>query len=343
MDNDDFLVGLGGDRGNGSTKPASSSADLDDASFETADRLMRRLEGESETRDLDQDPAPKVIASTVAGTSWPDDAVTAPDGNPFTDFDSANYKAQQMASQTGDEFLVTAVSSTQFVVVSRVVVSNATPSRTSGNENASSESDRSLSYLSIPLKELKIDDFPPNHAVHKLGLDRYKKYMKKGFKFKPAYRSMWPLLTVATFGLLVFLLPVPFVNLLPQDMITKILASIPEDTFLKGISLFAAALGSFALIKVLIQRHSHRYMLMDGFAKYECGIISRDTTKIAYSNISNQSVDQSILGRILNYGDMELASPGTGDAEIKMQSVLAPHMVLAVLEGRIAEARQSAR
>jgi hypothetical protein len=346
-DQDLLLVGLTGEKSsspvNRDTPQAKPQHDVDDTDVDTAERLMRRLHGEAP----EEDPQPRVVeaeltSARLSSAEIPAGAVTASGGLPFSDFDSAAYKARQMEHQTGEAFFVCALSATEFVVLDR----QATPPRVDPEqapESPKKQTSPDLAYRDIPIDELKITDFPAEHPVHTCGLARYKKYMKRGFKFKPAYRSMWPLLLVAALGGLVYLFPVLTIELLPQDIITQIVSSISPEQFTMGVAYTGAALGGFALIKILLLRHSHRYMLQDGFAKYEYGIIKRETTKIAYSNISNYEVKQSILGRLLNYGDMELASPGTNDSEIKMNSVLGPRLVEVVLEGKIDEARRANR
>lgn len=343
-----LLVGLTGEKSsnpvNRDTPQATSPQDVDEADVDTAERLMRRLHGETPQQD---DPQPRVLQAELTSTprstaEIPAGAVTAAGGIPFSDFDSAAYKATQMEHQTGAEFFVCALSATEFVVLDR---QSSAPlvDREQPTESRKKETSPDLAYRDIPIDELKTTDFPAEHPVHTCGLARYKKYMKRGFKFKPAYRSMWPLLMVAVLGGLAYLFPVPTIELLPQDIITQIVSAISPEQFTMFVAYTGAALGGFALIKILLLRHSHRYTLQDGFAKYEYGIIKRETTKIAYTNISNYEVKQSILGRLLNYGDMELASPGTNDAEIKMNAVLGPRLVEVVLEGKIDEARRANR
>ncbi len=263
--------------------------------------------------------------------------MSAANGQPFSDWDAADAKSRLMGVQTGDTFLVCAIGPSSYVVVQSGSQSAKAP--LSADEQSSSDS----SYLDIPIDQLTLDDFPDNHPVHKCGLSRYQRYMKKNFKFKPAYRSMWPLLVVALVGGLFYMFPVLFISQLPQDVINNILAAISPEQFTMGVSYVGAALGVIALGKVLVQRHVHRYYLHEGYAKYEYGILRKESTKISYNNISNYEVNQSVLGRFLNYGDMELASPGTNDSEIKMKSVFAPILVEAVLEGKIEEARQKNR
>jgi len=346
-DQDLLLVGLTGEKSsspvNHDTPQVTPHQEVDDTDVDTAERLMRRLHGEAPQNE----PQPRVVDAELSAVprstvEIPAGAVTASGGAPFSDFDSAAYKARQMEQQTGAEFFVCALSATEFVVLDRQA-STPRSDREQPAELRKRETSPDLAYRDIPIDDLKITDFPAEHPVHTCGLARYKKYMKRGFKFKPAYRSMWPLLTVAILGGLIYLFPVRTIELLPQDIITQIVSAISPEQFTMFAAYTGAALGGFALFKILILRHSHRYMLQDGFAKYEYGIIKRETTKIAYANISNYEVKQSILGRLLNYGDMELASPGTNDSEIKMINVLGPRLVEVVLEGKIDEARRSNR
>jgi len=346
MPNDDLLlVGLSP----GETSHPTPSTETPDstapseAELETAARLTNSLQNKQAAAvDLEPDalkPRLSDAAPLVAAPDLPAGAVTAADGQPFSDFDSANYKADQMHQQTGDIFFVCALGSSSYVVLAQ----SSAGAPADPDQAEASDASTSSSFRDIPVDQLTLEDFPDTHPVHKCGLARYKRYMKKDFKFKPAYRSMWPLLVVAGIGTLVYLLPVHVISLLPQDVINNILSSISPEKFTLGVAYLGAALGVFASGKILVQRHIHRYTLHPGFAKYEYGILKRESSKIAYNNISNYEVNQSVLGRLLNYGDMELASPGTNDSEIKMINVFAPQLIEAVLEGKIEEARQYAR
>lgn len=330
---DPFIVGLSGD------EPSSSGyPDADDA---TAARFDRVFNGSPV-----EDPQPRTQSApahspTYSPAAWqgeiPSGSIASSSGEPFTDFDSAAYKASQMQAQTSDQFFVCAVSADRFVVMPIGAAGTGSPVE----EHSSNADDPKLAYRDIPLNQLQLSDFPSSHPIHKCGLKRYKRYMKKDFKFKTAYRAMWPLMTVLAVGIIMYMAPVVVITLLPTDVINNVLTAIPADRFTQFVQYIGLGLAALASGKVLIQRHIRRYMLQPGHAKYEYGIIKRESVKIAYNNISNYETNQSVLGRILNYGDIELASPGTNDAEIKMKSVLAPHLVEAVLEGKIEEARHS--
>ena len=343
MSNEDpLLVGLTGEK-KGSAE-SQRSGNVDELDLDTAARFVKNMKTSSAPAEPASSDEPRLVSADVApiddtvADTMPPGAITAANGKPFTDFDSASYKAQQMQSQTGDAFFVCALSATRFVVLGQSQSSKSRPRDHVDDDEQ--EVDPAIAYRDIPINELKLEHFPKDHPVHTCGLNRYKKYMKKNFKFKPAYRSMWPLLLVIGVGAFVYLFPVITISQLPQDVINNILTSLSPEQFTMGVSYTGAALAIFAAIKVMIQRISHRYMLMPAFAKYEYGIIKRESSKIAYSNISNYEVRQSVLGRLLNYGDMELASPGTNDSEIKMNSILAPRLVEVVLEGKIDEARR---
>jgi uncharacterized membrane protein YdbT with pleckstrin-like domain len=51
---------------------------------------------------------------------------------------------------------------------------------------------------------------------------------------------------------------------------------------------------------------------------YKTGFISRDTNEMHMDKVESVKVDQSILGRIFNYGDVTVLGTGTGFEPLKM-------------------------
>jgi membrane protein YdbS with pleckstrin-like domain len=345
---DPLLVGLIGiDKSNGSTAdlsedpPPMQPVTPPDSMVETAEQLRSRLlnPSSSETESLTSDqPTPE---HSVQGAPWngfvPDGAIVAANGEPFTDWNSASFQAQTMQRQTGLEFIVQALSSDRFAVI----VSSAVPFDPSMTEGTTASEPNDRAYLDIPVDELKLSDFPPEHPVHRCGLSRYKRYMKKNFKFKPSYRSMWPLMLIVPFSAFVYFYPIVILNLLPPDVVASLVKSVPPEQLAQGVSVFGALLAAFASGRILFQRHYTRYMLNPGFAKLEEGILKRESTKIAYINIVNYDVKQGIIGRLLNFGNIELSSAGSDGAEIEMHSVFSPRLVEVVLEGKMVEAKKA--
>jgi len=344
MSNQDPLsIGLGVDTSTeDSTPPSEAMAVL-------ADQLMNRM--------TDRHSAEPRTATGAAGAMsdlrsaaphekhWngviPEGSIVSAVGLPFTDFEAANYKAVSMVQETGERFLVRALASDQFVVF---------PERSSGSRrdttrvHSEDESDNEEpAYLSIPIGELKLQDFPANHPVHKCGLARYKRYMKKGFKFKPTYRAMLMLLSIIPIGVVGFLFPVFMLNLLPVDVLTNLVKTVGEEKLIQGVSVGLGILAVVAAGRALWDRHIQRYTLEPSFVKHEEGIIRRESTKTQYLNIQSYDMNQSILGRILNYGTIEISSSGSDGAEIRMQNVVAPRLIEVVLEGKIAEVSKRSR
>jgi uncharacterized membrane protein YdbT with pleckstrin-like domain len=50
---------------------------------------------------------------------------------------------------------------------------------------------------------------------------------------------------------------------------------------------------------------------------HKTGFIKRKTSEMSLDKIASVNVDQSILGRLLNYGDVKLSSVGEAEEEIK--------------------------
>lgn len=352
---DPGLVGLFGDptaNKQPSNRPSNGDASGSDPSedrriLDTAEQFMSRIQDTEQLQPDEPDyfvPDDDYGVPEVDSMEIPQGSILAADGRPFTDFDSALYKARQMGQQTGDEFHIAALSSNQFVVIGSPSNKPLPKAEVVDLDGDGYDDNSGLpTYWSIPIAELKSSDFPADHPVHRCGLARYKKYMRKDFRFKPAYRSMLSLVMIIPVGVFMYLYPIAAINLLPPDVVASMVSSVPPEKLAQGFSFFGAALAAFAAGRVVWQRHVQRYMLHPGFAKHEEGILRRESTKIAYVNIVNYDVKQSILGRLLNYGSLELSSAGSDGSEIEMHNVYAPRLVEVVLEGKMQEAKRANR
>jgi len=54
------------------------------------------------------------------------------------------------------------------------------------------------------------------------------------------------------------------------------------------------------------------------------GLFSRVTTTVDYRNITDVEVRQNVIQRMLNYGNLEITTPGTGEAEIVCKDIAEP-------------------
>lgn len=62
------------------------------------------------------------------------------------------------------------------------------------------------------------------------------------------------------------------------------------------------------------------------------GVIARSVAQVRVADIRGMSLRQSIVGRILNYGDVVVGTAATADAEIVMRSVPSPSEVIASID-----------
>lgn len=320
-----------------------SSHGAGDADVEIANEFMGKLT-EQLSPPAAVDPEPEVVSTSVEAQPAPTFIIEPPSGailaannEPFTDFDAAHHKADQLTAQTGDAFFVGAVSSTQYVVMPL-----ASPAESKVSVPQSSNWPEHLAHLDIPVEELTLADLPDDHPAQYFGIKLYKKFMRKGFKLRESYRAMWPLMLVFIAGLVTYLFPNAMLNLLPQDVLVTLLEAVSPQNLSLGASYLGAGLAAAAFVKIFIQRIYNRYMFLPAFVKHEFGIITRASSKTIYTNIVNYEVIQpSIISRFLNYGTIELSSAASDGAEIYIKNVYAPRLAESIIERKMEEARRA--
>lgn len=311
---------------------------------QVADRLLDSINRQHEPVvepqiDVTESPSSEVHGSSSNIGQWsgsvPDGSILSTQGLPFTDFDAANHKAQSMGEQTNSTFIVRALAGNAFVVVPLT-----SPTEINLDQSSVPVSEDGIrDYHDIPVEEQQLSDFPSDHPVHKCGLARYKRYFKKNFKFKPAYRSMLMLVALIPLGLAAYFFPNRTLLLLPQESVQKMMESISIDQLALGISYFGLVLAVVAALRMFWMRHFHRYTLKPNYVEYAEGIFMRKTSKIPYMNILNHECHQNPIQLFLNYGTLELSSAASDGAEILIRNILNPRVVEIILEDNIHKAR----
>jgi uncharacterized membrane protein YdbT with pleckstrin-like domain len=141
---------------------------------------------------------------------------------------------------------------------------------------------------------------------------------------------------MAAIGLLIFLAPDPLVRLaVPPASAERLIT----PAFVKGVGYGGLALALFVLGKLIYIRINYRYYLTQNYAKSEIGVIAKRSTKLVYGTILATDTHQSVLGRLLNFGTVELSCAGSDGNEILIENVYAPEVVQAVIESRMIELR----
>lgn len=101
------------------------------------------------------------------------------------------------------------------------------------------------------------------------------------------------------------------------------IAGTPEGETSGGITFFVW-LGLFLLVRAAIMRYSTELAITSRRVVAKVGFIRRDTIDLNHSKIESYSVNQGVLGRILNYGTVIVR--GTGGAYTPIRGVADPIM-----------------
>jgi uncharacterized membrane protein YdbT with pleckstrin-like domain len=86
------------------------------------------------------------------------------------------------------------------------------------------------------------------------------------------------------------------------------------------------SLGFSALILgvIMIKRYRSLYVVSPESLESIKGIIGRSSVEIATSHIRAIAIKQGIIGRILNYGDIELSSAADNDLKVSLKGIGSP-------------------
>ncbi|MGD1055488.1 MAG: PH domain-containing protein [Nitrososphaerales archaeon] len=123
------------------------------------------------------------------------------------------------------------------------------------------------------------------------------------WKSRPWIRPIVVFRTVA----LVLVAVLAFVFLSIPGQLTYPILSVPLYLWVSGLVALAWLL---SLVPLLVRRASLRYVLRRGSLEVVKGIVGRKTLIVSPSGFSELEVDQGIMGRILNYGSLEVRSQG---------------------------------
>jgi hypothetical protein len=288
-------------------------------------------------------PTPPAPAPSDPPADRPRRVFLAADGKPFRDLDAARYKADALAEQLQTEFEVRAGHGGFIVVaVDRPVPIDGGATPAAVEEPAPRHRSTAAQILaaadraeSVDLDTLTLADFPANHPVHRHGLAAFKKLLNNGYRLRPAYRSRAHLLLFAAVCAVIALVPgIVLGGLAPEA--AEGLATDPAVAATRVTALFGLlALG--AVGKVLYDRLFYRCQLLRDCAKAEWGIVSRSSSKLNYVNIQTTDTIQTVWGRILNYGTVELSC--ASNDQLLIRDVVAPELVRAAIDFRKQAAR----
>ena len=90
----------------------------------------------------------------------------------------------------------------------------------------------------------------------------------------------------------------------------------------EALAAFCAIFGIASGVPALIRRATTELAVTDRRVIYKSGVIARHTLEMNRSKVESVDVDQSIFGRLLNYGDVTIH--GTGEGWEPLRNIGAP-------------------
>ena len=78
-----------------------------------------------------------------------------------------------------------------------------------------------------------------------------------------------------------------------------------------------------------------RYVITTSELYKKHGVVSRDVTQFRLDRIQNTSLQQSTLGRVLNYGNLTVYTAGSGEPELTFEQVPGPDRASSVLSDQL--------
>jgi uncharacterized membrane protein YdbT with pleckstrin-like domain len=104
-----------------------------------------------------------------------------------------------------------------------------------------------------------------------------------------------------------------------------------HPAMLIALTWIGMGLAAWGLLNVAYQRLAHLYVVEPERIIERHGIIARRVTPLYISHIRSTEVNQSILGRLLGFGTVEMSAAGTGTSEARFDRVAHPMKVMDVI------------
>lgn len=98
---------------------------------------------------------------------------------------------------------------------------------------------------------------------------------------------------------------------------------------------FIAVIFALRLIYLFVRNYSIQMAVTNFRVVYKIGLFNIQTEELANDRIESVSVRQSLMGRILNYGDINFS--GTGTAKVVFKKIYAPWWVKSQIEDIITQ------
>lgn len=103
---------------------------------------------------------------------------------------------------------------------------------------------------------------------------------------------------------------------------------------IRDIILIAVVVGIYFLIKDIWNHYSYHLIINENGVMLKQGIIVTKTKEIPFNNLNFVSVSQGILGKMFNFGNLEIATGGD-DPDIIFNHIHDPHRVKEIIQNQL--------
>lgn len=106
---------------------------------------------------------------------------------------------------------------------------------------------------------------------------------------------------------------------------------LPPDFEFEWVAWLLIPLGMALMAYAYLRHQSTRYVITTNEVYRKTGLFSREVTTLRLDRIQNTSFEQSLLERVLSYGDVNVDTAGSGGTEITFRAVSNPQEVSKLL------------
>lgn len=86
---------------------------------------------------------------------------------------------------------------------------------------------------------------------------------------------------------------------------------------------------------VVLKHYYYTYRIHDGKIERQKGLIARDVHSVRITDLRNTNLNQGVVGRVLNFGDVEFSTSGGGGIEVRFRNIPRPKWLKEQVEERL--------
>jgi len=112
------------------------------------------------------------------------------------------------------------------------------------------------------------------------------------------------------------------------------------DSGIDALGWIAAIVALLFLVTFEVLIRMNNFAIEDREVSYVEGILSKKIVRVHYANVSDVTVEQSFLQRVLGFGDVHISTPGTDVKEIFLHGFSWPGKIGKLITDKVHEHRR---